>query len=70
MKRIVLTVIGVPLTLGGLVAVGFSIAFFIKNTDGVMISTAALGQYLPWYFGPGIIAIALGLTLLTFRWHA
>ena len=69
MKRIVLTVIGVPLTLGGLVAFSFSIAYFIKNADGVMVSTAALGQYLPWYFGPGIIAIALGLTLLIFRWH-
>ena len=69
MKRIILTVLGSLLALVGLVAIGFSIAFFIKCTDGVMVSTPALGQYLPWYFGPGIISIGLGLTLLTFRRH-
>ena len=69
MKRIVLTVLGTLLTLLGLVAIGLSIAYFIKCTDGVMVSTPALGRYLPWYFGSGIIAIALGQTLLVFRRH-
>ena len=69
MKRIVLTVLGALLALGGLAAVGFSFAFFIRSTEGVMVSTAAIGYYMPWYFGPGIAALGVGLALLTFRRH-
>ena len=67
MKRIVLTALGALLTAAGLAAVGFSIAFFVRSAEGVMVSTPALGQYLPRYFGPGVAAIGAGLALLTFR---
>ena len=69
MKRVVLTAIGVLLVLGGLTAIAFSVLSFVRVAEGVMISAASIGQYLPGYFVPGVIAEGAGLVLLIFRGH-
>ena len=70
MKKILLTALGVLLVIGGLAALGFAVATFLRVLpEGISISTSEIGQYLPWYTAPGILAAALGIILLTFRRH-
>ena len=70
MKKILLTALGVLLTIGGLAALGFAAAAFLRALpEGVPISPYEIGQYLPRYAAPEILAAALGIILLTFRRH-
>ena len=69
MKRTVLVVIGVILTVAGLAAFGLAVAYFIQHDDPYTVSRLEIGQILPWYTAPGVLSAALGIILLTFRNH-
>ena len=70
MRRVILTILGVLLTLGGILALGFAAAAFLHAVPaGAAVSQGEIGLYLPWYTVPGILAAALGLILLTFQRH-
>ena len=68
MKRIILTVLGILLTLGGLLALGFAVVSFLRTVpESASFSSYEIGLYLPGYAVPGVIAAVLGLILLTVR---
>ncbi len=68
MRRVILTVLGVLLTLGGLLTLGLAVSAFLHAVPvGASVSAGEIGLYLPWYAAPGVLAAASGLILLTFR---
>ena len=68
MKRI--TALAIALCTGGAVIMGFGIAGFVKNVPpGVGLSEYEIGMYLPGYTAIGIVAVILGIILLTAREH-
>ena len=68
MRRVILTVLGVLLTLGGLLILGLAATAFLHTVPvGASVSAGEIGLYLPWYAAPGLLAAALGLILLTVR---
>ena len=68
MKRIVMTVLGTVLAIGGVAIVGLSFVHFVHAVPvGSSVSPGEIGLYLPWYALPGVFVAALGIILLTVR---
>ena len=68
MRRVILTVLGALLTVGGLLTLGLAAFAFLHAVPvGASVSAGEIGLFLPWYAAPGLLAAALGLILLTVR---